>query len=128
MRKVLLATTALVAMGGVSAASADISISMSSEFKYSNYSDNSGTTTDKSSYASTTDAVLTASSALDNGMAVKGTIDIDEGANNAGDGSRGMPKSESCSALGHGVVSHSRICACGSCVSASSCIGVTPGG
>ena len=84
MRKVLLATTALVAMGGVSAASADISISMSSEFKYTNYSDNAGTSTDKSTYASTTDAVITATSALDNGMSVKATIDVDEGANNAG--------------------------------------------
>ena len=84
MRKVLLATTALVAMGGVSAASADISISMSSEFKYTNYSDNSGTSTDKSTYASTADAVFTASSALDNGMSAKATIDLDEGGTHAG--------------------------------------------
>ena len=34
MRKVLLATTALVAMGGVSAASADISISGSVQYNY----------------------------------------------------------------------------------------------
>ena len=34
MRKVLLATTALVAMGGVSAASADISISGSASYNY----------------------------------------------------------------------------------------------
>ena len=84
MRKVLLATTALVAMGGVSAASADISIKMSSEFKYSNYSDNTGTTTDKSTYASTTDMVVTATSALDNGMSVKATLDVDEGTTQAG--------------------------------------------
>ena len=34
MRKVLFATTALVALGGVSAASADISVSASSSFNY----------------------------------------------------------------------------------------------
>ena len=38
MRKVLLATTALVAMGGVSAASADISISGSASYNYINNS------------------------------------------------------------------------------------------
>ena len=79
MRKVLLATTALVAMGGVSAASADISISMSSEFKYSTYSDNTGTSTDKDTYASTQDMVVTGSAAFDNGMSGSVTIDMDEG-------------------------------------------------
>ena len=44
MRKVLLATTALVAMGGVSAASADISISGSSQYNvHHNYSGTGGT-------------------------------------------------------------------------------------
>ena len=81
MRKVLLATTALVAMGGVSAASADISISMSSEFKYSSYSDNSGSSTDKDSYASTQDMTVTGSAAFDNGMSGSVTIDMDEGGN-----------------------------------------------
>jgi len=84
MRKVLLATTALVAMGGVSAASADISLTASSEFKYSNYSDNSGSSDDKSTYATTADVVIKATSALDNGMTVSASVDIDEGANNAG--------------------------------------------
>ncbi len=79
MRKVLLATTALVALGGVSAASADISISMSSEFKYSTYSDNTGTSTDKDSYVSTQDMVVTGTAAFDNGMSAKVTIDVDEG-------------------------------------------------
>ena len=79
MRKVLLATTALVALGGVSAASADVSISMSSEFKYSTYSDNTGTSTDKDSYASTQDMVITGTAAFDNGMSAKVTIDVDEG-------------------------------------------------
>jgi hypothetical protein len=79
MRKVLLATTALVALGGVSAASADVSISMSSEFKYSSYSDNTGTSTDKDSYSSTQDMVVTGTAAFDNGMSAKVTIDVDEG-------------------------------------------------
>ena len=79
MRKVLLATTALVALGGVSAASADVSISMSSEFKYSSYSDNTGTSTDKDSYASTQDMVITGTAAFDNGMSASVTIDVDEG-------------------------------------------------
>ena len=79
MRKVLLATTALVALGGVSAASADVSISMSSEFKYSSYSDNTGTATDKDTYASTQDLVVTGTAAFDNGMSAKVTIDVDEG-------------------------------------------------
>ena len=39
MRKVLLATTALVALGGVSAASADISVSAANEFQYKSWSD-----------------------------------------------------------------------------------------
>ena len=81
MRKVLLATTALVAMGGVSAASADISLSMSSEFKYSTYSDNTGTATDKDSYASTQDLVVSGSAAFDNGMSGSVSIDMDEGGN-----------------------------------------------
>ena len=81
MRKVLLATTALVAMGGVSAASADISLSMSSEFKYSTYSDNTGTSTDKDTYASTQDLVVSGSAAFDNGMSGSVSIDMDEGGN-----------------------------------------------
>ena len=40
MRKVLFATTALVALGGVSAASADISVSAANELKYTSWSDN----------------------------------------------------------------------------------------
>jgi hypothetical protein len=81
MRKVLLATTALVAMGGVSAASADFELSMSSEFKYSTYSDNTGTSTDKDTYASTQDLVVSGSAAFDNGMSGSVTVDMDEGGN-----------------------------------------------
>ncbi len=84
MRKVLLATTALVALGGVSAASADVSISMSSEFKYSSYSDNTGTSTDKDTYSSTQDLVVTGTAAFDNGMSASVTIDVDEGSTQDG--------------------------------------------
>ena len=46
MRKVLFATTALVALGGVSAASADISVSAGNEFKYvSGWSDSNAAST-----------------------------------------------------------------------------------
>ena len=81
MRKVLLATTALVAMGGVSAASADISISGSASYNYVN---NSGSGTGPSAaenrdMSTNTDANISMSSALDNGMSVSGLISLDEG-------------------------------------------------
>jgi predicted porin len=81
MRKVLLATTALVAMGGVSAASADITLSASSEFQYIT---NSGTGTtplaaEDRDVATQVDFGLAASAALDNGMTVAAGIDLDEG-------------------------------------------------
>jgi len=57
MRKVLLATTALVALGGVSAASADISMSASTEFLYRAHSDN---TTANSAGESTVTRQITA--------------------------------------------------------------------
>ena len=80
MRKVLLATTALVAMGGVSAASADISLSASSEFQYIT---NSGTGTtplaaEDRDVATQVDFGLAASAALDNGMTVAAGLDLDE--------------------------------------------------
>ena len=80
MRKVLLATTALVAMGGVSAASADITLSASSEFQYIT---NSGTGTtplaaEDRDVATQVDFGLAASAALDNGMTVAAGLDLDE--------------------------------------------------
>ena len=70
MRKVLFATTALVALGGVSAASADISVSAGNEFKYSSWSDNNAasTTANKTSVGSTTKYKISASTVTDNGL------------------------------------------------------------
>jgi len=89
MRKVLLATTALVAMGGVSAASADISISGSASY---NYITNSGSGTHGSGatltgpanaesrdMSTTVDANISMSSTLDNGMSLSGLVSLDEG-------------------------------------------------
>ena len=72
MRKVLLATTALVALGGVSAASADISVSMANEFKYTSWSDNTAETggTNKTNWANTTSAKISASTVTDNGLSM----------------------------------------------------------
>jgi len=80
MRKVLLATTALVAMGGVSAASADISISGSASYNYIN---NSGSGTGPAAaedrdMSTTTDANISMSAALDNGMSLSGLVSLDE--------------------------------------------------
>ena len=88
MRKVLLATTALVAMGGVSAASADITLSGSASY---NYITNSGTGTtgaagnegpanaESRDMSTTVDANIAMSSALDNGMTIDGLVSLDEG-------------------------------------------------
>jgi len=80
MRKVLLATTALVAMGGVSAASADISISGSASY---NYITNSGSGTgpaaaESRDMSTTVDADISMSSTLDNGMSLSGLISLHE--------------------------------------------------
>jgi hypothetical protein len=70
MRKVLFATTALVALGGVSAASADISVSAANEFKYSSWSDSyaASSSANKSSAGSTTKYSISASTVTDNGL------------------------------------------------------------
>ena len=70
MRKVLFATTALVALGGVSAASADISVSGSAEFQYDSWSGSSATSTtaNDSKIATTTDFSISASTVTDNGL------------------------------------------------------------
>jgi hypothetical protein len=72
MRKVLLATTALVALGGVSAASADISVGASAEFQYDSWSGSNAdsTSTNNTSMAGTVDFSISASSVLDNGMTI----------------------------------------------------------
>ena len=79
MRKVLFATTALVALGGVSAASADISVSASSSFNY--VTTNGGAETAENRDVNTqVDFNLVASSTLDNGMSVMAKMVLDEAA------------------------------------------------
>ena len=72
MRKVLFATTALVALGGVSAASADISVSGSAEFQYDSWSGSNATSTtaNDTNIAATTDFAITASTVTDNGLSL----------------------------------------------------------
>ena len=77
MRKVLFATTALVALGGVSAASADISVGGSASWTMTSGSGD-GYETDSQSYATTVDFGITGSSTLDNGMTVAGGLNLHE--------------------------------------------------
>jgi len=77
MRKVLFATTALVALGGVSAASADISVSASSSFNY--VTTNGGAEVAEDRDVNTqVDVAITGSSVLDNGITVSGMLGFDE--------------------------------------------------
>lgn len=77
MRKVLLATTALVALGGVSAASADISVTASSSFNY--VTTNGGAESAEDRDVNTqVDVGINASTVLDNGMTVSATLAFDE--------------------------------------------------
>ena len=88
MRKVLLATTALVALGGVSAASADISVTASSSFNYvtTNTTGNEGAVAavgvvgeaEERQINTQVDVGIKASSVLDNGMTVTAMIGLDE--------------------------------------------------
>ena len=77
MRKVLLATTALVAAGGVSAASADVSISGGYEAQYLS-TDVSGGTSVNLLNTDNLDYSISFSSTLDNGMSVGGTVNTSE--------------------------------------------------
>ena len=77
MRKVLLATTALVAVGGVSAASADVSISGGYEAAYVT-SDISGGTSTNSLSTENFDYSIAFSNTLDNGMSVAGTVNTSQ--------------------------------------------------
>tara|TARA_A100001015_G_scaffold269824_1_gene321822 strand:+ start:1346 stop:2323 length:978 start_codon:yes stop_codon:yes gene_type:complete len=73
MRKVLLATTALVAMGGVSAASADVTITGAFSLEYNSWSDNTASTsTNDSSVVDTSSMFINFAETLDNGMAIAG--------------------------------------------------------
>jgi len=88
MRKVLLATTALVAMGGVSAASADITLSGSAAYNYITHTGTGGAGTlaaggpknvEDRDMNTQVDVGIAMSSSLDNGMSISGGIDLDEG-------------------------------------------------
>ena len=84
MRKVLFATTALVALGGVSAASADISVSAANEFQYKSWSDSTTSTTNDTSMTNKQSYTISASAVLDNGMSLSSYIGTD-GTDNFGD-------------------------------------------
>ena len=81
MRKVLLATTALVAMGGVSAASADVSLAGSGTFTYQSWSDNA-TTGDDTTAATATHFTVSGATTSDSGMSFGGTQTVTNGAIN----------------------------------------------
>ena len=68
MRKVLFATTALVALGGVSAATADISVSAANETRYKSWSSSTATTANNNSVTNTTKYKISASTVTDNGL------------------------------------------------------------
>jgi len=70
MRKVLLATTAIVALGGVSAASADISVSGGAEFKYESWGGANSTTANNNAITNQTKFKISASTVADNGMSL----------------------------------------------------------
>jgi hypothetical protein len=83
MRKVLLATTALVAIGGVSAASADISVTASSSFNYVTTNGGADTAEDRD-VNTQVDVGINASTVLDNGMSVSATLAFDEASSGQG--------------------------------------------
>ena len=68
MRKVLFATTALVALGGVSAATADISVSAGNEMQYKSWSSSTTTTANNNSVTNKTSYKISASAVTDNGL------------------------------------------------------------
>ena len=84
MRKILLASTALVALTSVSAMAADISISGVTEFKYTNDTEQ---TTDESNFAVESDVAINFSMTADNGMSATMTYGFDDTAMAADDAS-----------------------------------------
>jgi len=85
MRKVLLATTALVAIGGVSAASADVSLSASASWTYDSWSDDtaaataSNATTNNTAATMDSDFTISGSTTSPSGMTFGGSIHVDDG-------------------------------------------------
>ena len=85
MRKVLLATTALVALGGVSAATADVSVSGSGTWNYRSWSDKHNETTaagDDTSTSTSTSFTISGATTADSGMEFGGSHTITDGAAN----------------------------------------------
>ena len=78
MRKILLTTTALVALGGVSAASADISISGSASYNYTTGTGGSFAA-DDSAMSTTVDFGIAGSTVMDNGLTATAGLDLHEG-------------------------------------------------
>ena len=76
MRKVLLTTTALIALGGISAATADVNISGKLIQRYNQWSDDDAATAGANNSSMTKDLQLwiQSSATLDNGMTVGGNI------------------------------------------------------
>ena len=84
MRKILLASTALVAMG-VSAASADISISGSAKWTYSSWSNsNDAANASNNTFSTTNDLTIASSFASDNGLTYGSSHSIDESSTSDG--------------------------------------------
>jgi len=92
MRKVLLATTALVALGGVSAASAaDVTLSGKTMFNASSWSDNQTDTggANNTTMSTSFEVDVTASATTDNGLTWSTNIDLHDNSENmsiSGDG------------------------------------------
>ena len=100
MRKVLLATTALAMMGGVSAAYADISVSGGHELKYQSWSKSNLTTVNNSKISSGATYTISGSSVLDNGMTISGKIYSDNVADGSGFESQGFSISDDWGTIG----------------------------
>lgn len=80
MRKILLATTAIVAMGAGSAMAADVTISGSFEFGYNDDSGNTaaGVASDGTAYGIEQDVNIAFSSTTDSGLTMSMTMGLDE--------------------------------------------------
>ena len=100
MRKVLLATTALAMMGGVSAAYADISVSGGHELKYQSWSKKQSTTANNSKISNGATYTISGSSVLDNGMTISGKIYSDNVADGSGFESQGFSISDDWGTIG----------------------------
>ena len=87
MRKILLASTALVAVAGISAASAEISLSGGTDVSYTSVSDdqsdNATAGDNGNSMASDTDLAASWSTTTDSGLAISVSYDIDGDSGNA---------------------------------------------